>query len=205
MAPRPVKPFKLESLHSYVQRSIASRRRSEAHHLWAAGRHGSTARRLEEVSAEPSMKRPAGVTIIAIATFTGAAILALGAVAFFFVAVMAIGGGDGGDPVSASIAGMGVAGGFSLVVLAGVAGCLALGVLQLCEWARILAIGCIGIGILCTIISILTFIGYPVVPLGPMIFVHSLVIGAAGWSIAYLAKPDVKHAFSSGLTLHRSN
>jgi hypothetical protein len=151
------------------------------------------------------MKRPAGVTIIAIATFAGAAILALGAVAFFFVAVMAIGGGDGGDPVSASIAGMGVAGGFSLVVLAGVAGCLALGVLQLCEWARILAISCIGIGILCTIISILTFIGYPVVPLGPMIFVHSLVIGAAGWSIAYLAKPDVKQAFSSGLTLHRSN
>ena len=208
MAPRPVKPFKLESLHSYVQRSIASRRRSEAHHLWVDGRHGSTARRLErleEVSAEPSMKRPAGVTIIAIATFTGAAILALGAVAFFFVAVMAIGGGDGGDPVSASIAGMGVAGGFSLLVLAGVAGCLALGVLQLCEWARILAISCIGIGILCTIISILTFIGYPVVPLGPMIFVHALVIGAAGWSIAYLAKPDVKQAFASGLTLHRSN
>ena len=205
MAPRPVKPFKLESLHSYVQRSIASRRRSESHNLWTDGRHGSTARRLEEVSAQPSMKRPAGVTIIAIATFAGAAILALGAVAFFFVALMAIGGGDGGDPVSASIAGMGVAGGFSLVVLAGVAGCLALGVLQLCEWARILAISCIGIGILCTIISILTFIGYPVVPLGPMIFVHSLVIGAAGWSIAYLAKPDVKQAFSSGLTLHRSN
>ena len=205
MAPRPVKPFKLESLQSYVQRSIASRRRPEAHNLWADGRHGSTARRLEEVSAEPNMKRPAGVTIIAISTFAGAAILALGAVAFFFVAVMAIGGGDGGDPVSASIAGMGVAGGFSLLVLAGVAGCLALGVLQLCEWARILAISCIGIGILCTIISILTFVGYPVVPLGPMIFVHSLVIGAAGWSIAYLAKPDVKHAFSSGLTLHRSN
>lgn len=204
-APRYFKSFKPETLYAYIHGSIMSRRRSEAHNSGADGRHGSTARRLEEVSSEPSMKRPAGVTIIAIATFAGAVILALGAVAFFFVAVMAISGGDGGDPVSASIAGMGVAGGFSLVVLAGVAGCLALGVLQLCEWARILAISCIGIGILCTIISILTFIGYPVVPLGPMIFVHSLVIGAAGWSIAYLAKPDVKQAFSSGLTLHRSN
>jgi hypothetical protein len=182
-----------------------SRRRSEAKYSASEGRYSVTARRSEEVSAEPIMKRPAGVTIIAVATFTGAAIIALGAIAFFFVAVMAISGGDGGDPVSASIAGMGVAGGFSLLVLAGVAGCLALGVLQLCEWARILAISCIGIGILCTIISILTFIGYPVVPLGPMIFVHSLVIGAAGWSIAYLAKPDVKQAFASGLTLHRSN
>lgn len=204
-APRPVKPFKLESLHSYIHRSIVSRRRSEARDSWSDERRGLPARRSEEISAEPNTKRPAGVTIIAIATFVGAAILALGSFAFFFVAVMAISGGDGGDPVSASIAGMGVAGGFSLLVLAGVAGCLALGVLQLCEWARILAISCIGIGILCMIISILTFIGYPVVPLGPMIFVHALVIGAAGWSIAYLAKPDVKQAFSSGLTLHRSN
>jgi hypothetical protein len=151
------------------------------------------------------MKRPAGVTIIAIATFSGAAILALGSFAFFFVAVMAISGGDGGDPVSAAIAGMGVAGGFSLLVLAGVAGCLALGVLQLCEWARILAISCIAIGIACTVVSILTFVGYPVVPLAPMILGHILVIGAAGWSIAYLARPEVKQAFSGGLTFRRSN
>jgi hypothetical protein len=205
MAPRSFKPFKLEDLYSYVRRSVMSRRRPETHNSGADWQYSPTARRSEEVSAQPGVKRPAGVTIIAIATFVGAAILALGALAFFFVAVMAISGGDGGDPVSASIAGMGVAGGFSLLVLAGVAGCLALGVLQLCEWARILAISCIGIGILCTVISILTFVGYPVVPLGPMIFVHALVIGAAGWSIAYLAKPDVKQAFSSGLTLHRSN
>jgi hypothetical protein len=180
------------------------RHRPEAHNSRTDARYSFTVRS-EEVLAEPSMKRPAGVTIIAIATFVGAAILAVGSCIFFFVAIMAISGGDGGDPVSASIAGMGVAGGFSLLVLAGVAGCLALGVLQLFEWARILAISCIGIGILCTVVSILTFIGYPVVPLAPMIFVHSLVIGAAGWSIAYLAKPDVKQAFSSGLTLHRSN
>jgi hypothetical protein len=203
-APRPFKPFKLESLYPYIHINIMPRRRPEAHTSRTDARYSFIARS-EEVLAEPSMKRPAGVTIIAIATFVGAAILAVGSCIFFFVAIMAISGGDGGDPVSASIAGMGVAGGFSLLVLAGVAGCLALGVLQLCEWARILAISCIGIGILCTVVSILTFIGYPVVPLAPMIFVHSLVIGAAGWSIAYLAKPDVKQAFSSGLTLHRSN
>jgi hypothetical protein len=206
--PRPFrafKPFKLESLYSSIHRSIMPRRRSEAVNLGAGRQYSLTARRSEEASAEPSLKRPAGVTIIAVATFVGATILAVGSCVFFFIAVMAISGGDVGDPVSASIAGMGVAGGFSLLVLAGVAGCLALGVMQLCEWARILAISCIGIGILCAVISILTFIGYPVVPLGPMIFVHALVIGAAGWCIAYLAKPDVKQAFSSGLTLHRSN
>jgi hypothetical protein len=152
-----------------------------------------------------TMTRPAGVTLIAIATFSGAAILALGSFAFFFVAVMAISGGDGGDPASAAIAGMKVAGGFSLLVLAGVAACLALGVLQLCEWARIPAISCIAAGIACTVVSILTFTGYPVVPLALMILGHILVIGAAGWSIAYLARPEVKQAFSGGLTLHRSN
>jgi hypothetical protein len=151
------------------------------------------------------MRRPAGVTIIAVATFAGAAILAVGSFAFFFVAMMAISGGDGGDPVSASIAGMGVAGGFALLVLAGVAGCLALGVLKLREWARILSIASIALGIACTVVSILTFIGYPVVPLAPMILGHIFVIGAAGWSIAYLARPEVKQAFSGGLTFHGSN
>jgi hypothetical protein len=151
------------------------------------------------------MKRPAGVTIIAAATFTGAAILAIGSFAFFFIAIMAFSGGDGADPVSASIAGMGVAGGFSLLVLAGVASCLALGVLRLCEWARILAITCIAVGIACAVFSIITFVGYPVVPLAPMIFSHSLVIGIAGWSIAYLVRPNVKQLFSSGLTLHRAD
>jgi hypothetical protein len=202
MAPR---PFKLESLYSYIHKNIMSRRRSEAHNATADGRYGLNARRSEKISAEPSMKRPAGVTIIAIATFIGAAILAIGSLAFFFIAVMAVSGGDGGDPVSASIAGMGVAGGFSLLVLAGVAGSLALGVLKLREWARILSIACIAIGIVCTVVSILTFVGYPVVPLAPMILVHILVIGAAAWSIAYLAKPEVKQAFSGGLTFHRSN
>lgn len=202
---RAFKSSKLEGLYANIRRDIISRRQAAADNTWADRQRAAIASRTEEAPAEPSVKRPAGVTIIAIAMFSGAAILAIGSVAFFFIAVMAIGGGDGGDPVSASIAGMGMAGGFSLLVLAGVAGCLALGVLQLCEWARILAIGCIGIGILCTIISILTFIGYPVVPLGPMTFVHALVIGAAGWSIAYLFKPDVKQAFSSGVTLRRSN
>lgn len=94
MAPRQLgalKPFK-ENLSSSIHRSIMSRRRSEAHNLGADGQYSLAARRSEEVLAEPSMKRPAGVTIIAIATFAGAAILAVGSCVFFFIAVMAIGG-----------------------------------------------------------------------------------------------------------------
>ena len=85
MAPRPFrafKPFKLENLYSYIHRSIMSRRRSETHNSGADARYSLAVRRSEEASAEPSMKRPAGVTIIAIATFVGAAILAVGSLRF---------------------------------------------------------------------------------------------------------------------------
>jgi hypothetical protein len=64
------------------------------------------------------VKRPTGVTAVAVLTFVGAAILALGSFAFFFVAVMAMTGGDAGERVSIAIVGMGAAGGLSLLVLA---------------------------------------------------------------------------------------
>src|SRR6202030_411951 len=118
-----------------------SRRPSEAYNGGSEGgaAYFATMEGVGRPRRRKTMKRPAGVTIIAIATFSGAAILALGSFAFFFVAVMAISGGDGGDPVSAAIAGMGVAGGVSLLVLAGGGGRLALGGLPMCEWARTLA------------------------------------------------------------------
>jgi hypothetical protein len=86
------------------------------------------------------MRRPTGVTIIAVLTFLGAAILALCSLAFFFLAVMAMTGGRAEEPAFVAIAGMGVAGEFSLLVLASAAACLAMGVLELHEWARIVFI-----------------------------------------------------------------
>ena len=71
-----------------------------------------------------SGKRPAGVTIIAVLTFCGAVVLALSSFSFFLIAVMGTTSKDGRQPVSAAIDGMGVAGGFSLLVLASVAACL---------------------------------------------------------------------------------
>jgi hypothetical protein len=157
---------------------------------------GIVVRRSVQLPAESdSVKRPAGVTIIAISTFVGAAILAIGAMGFFFIAFMAVSGGDGGDPVSASIAGMGVAGGFSLLVLSGVALCIAIGVLRLREWARLVSIAAIGIGLACTIVSVFAFAGHPIIPLFPMTLVYALLIGSASWMIYYLAQPTVKQAF----------
>jgi hypothetical protein len=142
------------------------------------------------------VKRPTGVTIIAVLTFFGAAVLALGSITFFFVAVLGMTGGDGGDPVSVAIAGMGVAGGFSLLILASVGGCLAIGVLELQEWARIVSIASIAAAIGCTILSLFAFRRYVVIPVVPSIVFHLLVMATSVWMLAYLLRLRVKHAFS---------
>jgi hypothetical protein len=141
------------------------------------------------------VKRPTGVTIIAVLTFVGAAILALGSVAFFFVAVMGMTGRDAGDPVSVAIAGMALAGGFSLLVLAGVAVCLTIGVLELREWARMVSIASIALGIGCTILSLFAFRGYAVIPAVPSAVCHLVVTATAVWMLVYLLLPRVKLAF----------
>lgn len=144
-----------------------------------------------------SVKRPAGVTIIAVLTFFGAAILALGSVGFFSVALMCLTDGQAGEPVSAAIAGMGVAGGFSLLILAGVAACLALGVLELREWARIVSMTSIASGTGLTILSLFVFKGYMVIPIVPSIVCHLLAIATAVWMLVYLLRPRIKRAFGT--------
>src|SRR5580700_11256392 len=147
-----------------------------------------------------SVKRPTGVTIIAVLTFCGGAILALGSFGFFLLAVMGTTSKDGGQPVSAAIDGMGVAGGFSLLVLAGVAAGLAIGVLKLREWAWIVSIACIAAGIGCTIFSIFAFWEYRLIPVVAMIVFHLLVIATGIWMVTYLARPNVKQAFRAATT-----
>jgi hypothetical protein len=142
------------------------------------------------------VRRPTGVTIIAVLTFLGAAILALCSLALFFLAVMAMTGGDAGEPASVAIAGMGVAGGFSLLVLAGAAACLAMGVLELHEWARIASIASVAAGIGYTILSLFAFRRSLVIPAVPSILCHLLVAATAVWMLAYLLLPRVKEAFS---------
>ena len=141
------------------------------------------------------MKRPIGVTMIAVLTLFGAAILALGALVFFFVGVICMTGDDKGQAAYQAIAGMGVAGGFSLLILAGVATYLAIGVLKLREWARIISITAIPVGIGCAIFSIFSFVRHPVIPFVPMVVIKLLIIASGTWMLTYLVRPQVKQAF----------
>jgi hypothetical protein len=65
------------------------------------------------------VKRPGGVKILAVLTFCAAAFLAVGSFDFFVVAVRDMTGGDSGDAASVAIAGMGAAGGFSMLTSRG--------------------------------------------------------------------------------------
>jgi hypothetical protein len=82
------------------------------------------------------MNCPAGERVAAVLTFSGAMILALVSCAFFVVGAMAATGDERGEPVSVAIAAMAVAGGFVLLILAGVSGFVAMNTGELREWAQ---------------------------------------------------------------------
>jgi hypothetical protein len=143
------------------------------------------------------VSRPAGVTIIALLAFFAASILALGACIFLVVGIAGMIGTDSGEPLSVAIAAMGVAGSYSLLVLSGVAAFVANGVLKLREWARVVSIAAFGVGILSTIFSLFTVMGYLGIPAVPMILCHLSVIAITIWLLSYLLRPTVKQAFSA--------
>ncbi|MGA2845752.1 MAG: hypothetical protein ABSF68_10055 [Candidatus Acidiferrales bacterium] len=141
------------------------------------------------------MKRPTGVTLIAILMVGVAAILALGCFASFFIAVMGI-TSDSSDAVSAAITGMALGGGFSLLILAGVAAGLALAVFNLQEWAWSASMATIGVGTALTVISLVALRRYVLIPVGPSLVCHIFLVATAIWMLAYLSRPRVKQAFN---------
>jgi len=86
------------------------------------------------------MKRPTGETVVAVLSFSGAMILALGSCGFFVVGAMAATGDERGEPVSVAIAGMAVAAGFMLLILAGATGWVAMNVGGLRDWMQTVSI-----------------------------------------------------------------
>lgn len=91
-----------------------------------------------------------------------------------------------------AIAGMGAVGGFSLLLLAGIAVFLAMGVLELCEWARIVSIVSIAVGLGCTVLSLFALKGHLMIPVVPSIVCHLLLMATAVWMLAYLLLPRIK-------------
>jgi hypothetical protein len=84
------------------------------------------------------VKRPTNIAIIAAVMFAGAAVAALGALAFFAVALLVATGDKSGEPVSVAIIGMGFSGGLALLILALLATSLGMGLPEFRDWAQTL-------------------------------------------------------------------
>jgi hypothetical protein len=82
------------------------------------------------------VRRPTNIAIIAAVIFAGAAIAALGALAFFALALLVATGDKSGEPISVAFIGMGVSGGFALLILALLATSLGMGLPEFRDWAR---------------------------------------------------------------------
>jgi hypothetical protein len=142
------------------------------------------------------MKRPLGVTLIAILTVIVAALLALSCVAFAFIAIMTM-TGDGFDPATTAITGMAIGGSVSLIILAAVAVGLAIALFELREWAWSASIVSIGLGTVGTVLGLFAFRRFFLMPIALSLLCHLLVVAIAVLMLSYLLKPTVRQAFTA--------
>jgi hypothetical protein len=142
------------------------------------------------------MQRPVGVTIIEILYFLGAALCVL-----IGVGIMLGGGlfasllsqqGQGGAAGAGFLAGLGVALGVIVLVLAVIPVLTGWGLWKLKSWARILAIVFAVLGLLGALFGLLGAFSHPglLVSVVIRLVIHGLIL----W---YMFQPDVKAAFGS--------
>jgi len=138
------------------------------------------------------MERPTGVTILAVLTLIGAACLALGGILFLAGGAMfsqAWASGFG------AIAGVGAAIiAVVFLVFAALYVAVGMGMLKLQNWARIVTIILVGLGLLSAAGGVLLSLLHMRV----FFLVRELIVlGIDIWIIAYLFKPHVKQAFGA--------
>jgi hypothetical protein len=139
------------------------------------------------------MKRPFGLTVVAVLMSIGAGLLALGSLAFFALGAIAVSAGPGG-PMSQLFLEMGTVGAGIFLVLAIAYATLAILIWRLVYWARLAATVFIAVGLLFAVIGILASLPHPDI----MVFTWQLfVIAVDAWILWYLARPHVKDAFDA--------
>jgi len=143
------------------------------------------------------MNKPAGVIVIAILYFIGAAFCLLGGITFiagggFLATMMSQQGQAGGSGLATLMAGLGAVMGVVFLAFGVIDIFVALGLLKLKNWARIVAIVFSAIGACFQVLGILGSLSH----FNPGSFIFGLIFLAIyGWIIWYLLKPEVKAAF----------
>jgi len=145
------------------------------------------------VSRAAVVKRPFGVTAVAVLMCIGAALLALGSLGFFVLGGGAVTTGAGG-PMSQLFSEMGTIGAGIFLVLAAAYATLAIYLLKLASWARLATIVFIALGSLFAVIGILASLPHP----DFLVFAWQLLVIAVDvWIMWYLLRPHIKNAFAA--------
>lgn len=140
------------------------------------------------------MERPTGVTILAVLYFIGTALLGLCGLLFIVGGSMLSSLAQSGGPGSAIFAMGGAVVGAIFLVLALVDLALGIGFLKLQNWARVVAIVLIGIGVLFGLLGMVSLLLHLV--LFTLVF-RMIVLAIQIWILVYLFKPHVKQAFGA--------
>lgn len=144
------------------------------------------------------MERPTGVTVISVLNFIGAALYLLAALGIFvggaFFAQVAKSSAQGGAGVTAMIAGLGAVLGVIFIVGGGLCLFVGIGLWKLANWARILEIVLLVLGLLFGLFGLLgSLTNFHAGPLVWQVVIMAIQI----WIIVYLFKPNVKQAFGA--------
>ena len=138
------------------------------------------------------MKRPFGVTIVAVLMCIGAGLLAIGSLGFFVLGGAAVAARAGG-PTSQLFSEMGSIGAGIFTILAVIYAILAIYMFRLVSWARLASISFISVGLFFALIGIVGSLPHP----DFMVLAWQLfVIAVDTWILWYLATPHVKDAFA---------
>jgi hypothetical protein len=140
------------------------------------------------------MERPTGVTILAVLAFIGAAFLAIGSIALMVGGAL-LSNARATGPGAGMLLGLGgaVLGGICLV-LAVIYVFMAVGLLKLQNWARIVTIVFVGLGLLSALMGLLSSFAH----VFPVLIVRNIIVVAIDvWILIYLFKPHVKQAFGA--------
>jgi uncharacterized membrane protein (DUF2068 family) len=141
------------------------------------------------------MQRPTGVTILAVLAFIGAGLLVVGAL-FSLLGGMLV--STMGASRMGMLAGVGAAViAVFLLVAAAVDIVVGVGLWKLKNWARIITIVLIGIGLLGSVLSIISPFGHMHVFFFLFLIRRLILAAIYAWILWYLFQPNVKQAFGA--------
>lgn len=145
------------------------------------------------------MERPTGVTIISVLNFIGAGFCLLGALGMFLAGAVITqmvrsSAAAGPAGMQALAAGMGAILGVIFIIVAGLYLLVGIGLWKLANWARILQIVLLALGLVFGVFGLL--IGAAQFNLGVTV-IRLIIMAIEAWILIYLFRPHVKQAFGA--------